>query len=181
MFGFWLRRSGGKERFGWAEPWAFRRLKLCAELRDWRRGPLLWLVLLFPGLVLLNLWIRAVREGHAVHGKSAAAIAVAAWGAVVGAMALLVRLPVRVSIREEFVSWANGRAYRRWGDLTGFALIRHPDFLVLALHPKRGQPLYLGVAPEVPPAALEAYLRSRGLERRVDDAGFTAQFPAATK
>ncbi len=181
MGGTWRRWSGGKEQFGWTEPWAFRRLKLRADLRAWRRGPLPWLIALFPALVLLNLWIRSQREDQPVHWGTSALLAVTGLFALLGAMALLVRLPVCVSIRQEFVSWANGRAFRRWSDLLGFALVRRDEFSVLVLVPKNGKPCFLGVPREVALAELADFLKDRGLEARVDDAGLAAQFPAATK
>jgi hypothetical protein len=101
---------------------------------------------------------------------------------LLGLFFLLSLFPVYVSVRELLITWGAGgnMAYRRWADVRGFALFRQPGYAVLALQPKQGKPVFLGMPPTVPLDELATFLRGRGLEQRFDDDARQPTLPAAT-
>jgi hypothetical protein len=175
------RLRGGPRRFQWAEPRAFRKLRWQAEWRRLRSPVLIALLAATPVLIFLGSWLRDRLAGEPFR-----------WGmavlATLGIPALL-RLAVwlqtgplsaHVQLTDKWISRANGKSFRRWEAQHGFWINRRPDFAILALLPRQGKPVFLGVPPDVPFDELAAFLRRRGLEQRFDDDARQPTLPAAT-
>ena len=68
-----------------------------------------------------------------------------------------------------------------WKTSQAFAIVHQPDYAVLAIHRRKGAPVFLGIPLDVPLDELEEFLRGRGLEPWVDADAVPPHLLAATR
>lgn len=176
---YWERLRGGRRHFAWNEPRAFRKQRLLAEWRRVQSSFLTRLLGLTPALIFVGCWVRDRIADEPFHPGRALLASVALPGAF-GLWAWLETGPwFRIELRDDWISWANGRHFHRWEALRGFAFLPQAGFAVLALEPRQGPPVFLGVPPSVAREELIGFLRGRGLEERFDGAPLPPHFAAA--